>query len=153
MDHWRGRSTAVRVAILGLLASSLTALGVVSSLTSSAQAAASCPADGCAVTIDAHDFTSGAALTNFTYVINKDNSRYIDPLTGPADPFPQYTTTESNSPIVRVGDQDRDTVTLPPGRYLISVRSLDHKMWGKHITLPDDAAADGTLTTRIDLTT
>ena len=25
-------------------------------------------------------------------------------------------------------------------------------MWGKHITLPDDAAADGTLTARIDLT-
>ena len=32
------------------------------------------------------------------------------------------------------------------------MRSLDHKMWGAYFTLPDDAADDGTLTVRIDLT-
>jgi large repetitive protein len=109
---------------------------------------------GCSVTIDAHDFTSGAPLENFNYIINADNSRYINPATRqPVDPFPRYVTTESNSPIVREGDQTRRTVNLPDGRYLISVRSLDHKMWGKHITLPADAADDGTLTAQIDLTT
>ena len=41
---------------------------------------------------------------------------------------------------------------LPDGRYLISVRSLDHKMWGAYITLPDDAADNGTLTVPVALT-
>ena len=52
---------------------------------------------------------------------------------------PGVAPTESNSPVVALGDQDSPTVTLPDGRYLISIRSPDHKMWGKHITLPDDA--------------
>jgi hypothetical protein len=120
---------------------------------SPAHAATSCPTDGCAVTVDARDFGSHAALPRFNYIINVDNTRFIDPRTRqPKDPFPKYVTTESNSPIVREGNEDRKTVTLPPGRYLISVRAPDHKMWGKHITLPDDAAADGTLTAQIDLT-
>jgi hypothetical protein len=93
MDRRRGRATAARIAVLGVLASLLTALPVASSATTPARAAASCPAGGCAV-----------------------------------------------------------TVNLPAGRYLITVRSLDHKMWGSYITLPDDAAADGSLTQRIDLT-
>src|SRR5215470_9209798 len=53
MDRWRGRSMAARVAILGVLASLLTALPVASSVTTSAHAADTCPADGCAVTVDA----------------------------------------------------------------------------------------------------
>src|SRR5262249_56394069 len=51
-----------------------------------------------------------------------------------------------------VASPDTTKVTLRGGRYRISVRSLDHKMWGSYIALPDDAAADGTLTSRIDLT-
>ena len=51
MDRWRGRSMAARVAILGVLASLLTALPVASSVTAPARAAATCPADGCAVTV------------------------------------------------------------------------------------------------------
>src|SRR5215468_10699877 len=144
VDHWRGRSTAARVAILGLLASCVTALGVASSGTSPAQAASSCPAGGCAVTVDARDFASGSPLANFNFIINDDNSK------PPSDP--QALSTESYTPVVAQGDQDRATVNLKPGKYLITVRSLDHKMWGTYITLPDDAAADGTLTTRVDLT-
>ncbi|MDQ2935213.1 MAG: hypothetical protein M3R49_09610, partial [Chloroflexota bacterium] len=108
-------------------------------------AASACPVTGCVITVDARDFGSGSPLASFTYIINLDNTKL------PNDPL--ASNTESNSPIVREGDQDRATVTLPAGRYLISVRSLGHKMWGKHITLPDDAATDGTLTVRIDLTT
>jgi len=144
VDHWRGRSAAARVAILGVLASCLTALGVAPSVTTPAQAAASCPADGCAVTVDAHDFASGNPLANFNYIVNRDNTKL------PSDPL--ALNSESHTPIVAEGNQDRNTVNLQPGRYLISVRSLDHKMWGSYITLPDDAAADGTLTARVDLT-
>lgn len=99
-------------------------------------APATCGAGGCAVTVDARDFTSGDPLASFSYIVNVDNTKL------PNDPL--ALNTESNSPIVRVGDQDRRTVNLPDGRYLISVRSLDHKMWGAHITLPRDAADDGT---------
>src|SRR5262249_19265145 len=143
-NHWRGRSTAARGAILALLASFLTALGVASSGTSPAQAAASCPDAGCAVTVDAHDFASGDALTNFTFIVNKDNTKL------PSDSL--ALSSESYTPIVATGDQDRATVDLQPGRYLITVRSLDHKMWATYVTLPDDAAADGSFTARIDLT-
>ena len=101
-------------------------------------------AGSCTVTIDARDFASGDALTNFTYIINVDNTKL------PNDP--KSLSTESNSAIVRTGDQSRTSFALPNGRYLITVRSLNHKMWGKHITLPDQAANDGTLTARIELT-
>src|SRR5215472_1928521 len=39
VDHWRGRSTVARVAVLGVLASLLTALPVASSVTTPARAA------------------------------------------------------------------------------------------------------------------
>jgi hypothetical protein len=114
-------------------------------LTPHARAAASCPAGGCAVTVDARDFASGNPLASFNYIVNVDNAKL------PNDPL--AVNSESNSPIVREGDQSRNTVDLPPGRYLISVRAVDHKMWGAYINLPADAAADGSLTERIDLTT
>ena len=140
VDQWRGRSMTARVAILGVL----TALPVASSVTTPARAAASCPADGCAVTVDAHDFASGNPLANFSFIVNDDNSKL------PSDPL--SLSTESYTPVVAEGNQGRKTVNLPAGRYLITVRSLDHKMWGTYIDLPGDAAADGSLTQRVDLT-
>jgi len=83
---------AARVAILGVLASCLTALGVASSGTSPAHAASSCPADGCAVTVDAHDFASGNPLANFNYIVHDDNTKL------PSDPL--ALSTESYTPIV-----------------------------------------------------
>jgi hypothetical protein len=71
-------------------------------------APATCGAGGCAVTVDARDFTSGDPLASFTYIVNVDNTKL------PNDPL--ALNTESNSPIVRVGDQDRRTVNLPDGQ-------------------------------------
>src|SRR5215813_2766012 len=143
-DHWRGRSTVARVAVLGVLAGLLTAVPMALSVATPARAATSCPADGCAVTVDAHDFASGNPLANFNFIVNNDNSKL------PSDPL--ALSTESYTPLVAEGNQDRATVNLPAGRYLITARSFDHKMWGNYITLPDDAAADGTLNVRVDLT-
>ena len=109
-----------------------------------AKAATTCGA-GCHVTVNGLDFSSGAALTSFNFIVNVDNSKL------PSDPL--SLSTESNSPIVATGDQDHRTVTLPEGRYLISMRSLDHKMWGNYITLPGDADASGNLTVNMELTT
>jgi hypothetical protein len=138
----RRRSLVARLAAPCLLAALLVPLSVVSS--TPAHAAALCPPAGCAVTVDARDFPTGAPLASFTYIVNLDNTKL------PSDPL--ALNTQSNSPVVREGDQDRATVHLPAGRYLISARSLDHKMWGTYITLPDDADAAGNLTARVDLT-
>jgi Polysaccharide lyase family 4, domain II len=118
-----------------------------------AQAATVCPGvdtahpDGmCTVTVNGIDFSTGAPLASFNFIVNVDNSKL------PSDPL--SLSTESNSPIVATGNQDHRTVTLPGAqRYLISVRSLDHKMWGNYITLPDDANASGSLTVTVALTT
>jgi hypothetical protein len=123
---------------------------------------ASCGA-GCAVTVAAFRPSSpnadpnvggglgiGAALESFTFDVNVDNTRL------PNDPDPKMRNgvapTESFTPLVAVGDQTRNTVTLPNGRYLISVRAPDRKMWGRLITLPNDANPDGTLAVNVVLT-
>src|SRR5690242_7370155 len=109
-----------------------------------AAAATACPDGGCAVTVDVRDFPTAQPLATFNYLINLDNTRLAsDPLA---------LSTESNSPIVAEGNQDRTTVHLPAGRYLVSARSLDHKMWGAYVTLPNPATADGSATARVDLT-
>jgi hypothetical protein len=137
--------TAIVLVLVGLLPGLLSLAPPLAAR--AAAAPATCGTGGagsCSVTVDARDFATGTPLTNFSYIVNADNTKQ------PNDPL--ALNTESNSPIVRGGDQTRKMVSLPNGRYLISVRALGHKMWGRHITLPNDAANDGTLTVRIDLT-
>jgi hypothetical protein len=105
----------------------------------------------------ARDYASHSNLANYNFIVNLDNSRFITPPTPtrpatPADPFSKYVTTESNSPIVAEGSDSHPTVHLDAGRYLISVRSLDHKLWGQYITLPNDANSSGDLNITVDLT-
>jgi hypothetical protein len=144
------RHLTARAAVLVFVGGLLPPVVVLAIVVPQAQAATSCPAAGCAVTVDARDFATardnpaGGQLANFNYIINVDNTKL------PNDPL--ALSTESNSPIVAEGNETRRTVNLPAGRYLISVRSLNHKMWGQHITLPNPATADGALTARIDLT-
>jgi hypothetical protein len=137
----------LRALIVLLLAGMLPALVSLSpSLAPRAKAATTCPSGGCAVTVNAFNLEGHTPLANFNYIINKDNTKL------PTDPL--ALSTESNSPVVAEGNQGRRTVNLPAGRYLISVRSLDHKMWGQHVTLPnpDPASTDGSVTANIDLT-
>jgi Polysaccharide lyase family 4, domain II len=93
---------------------------------------------GSTITLHATEYPSGDTLTTFTYLVNVDNARdahAVNPLDRPG-----IAPTESNSPIVAEGDESSATTPdLPDGRYLISLRSPDHKLWGKHITLPRDA--------------
>ena len=110
-------------------------------------AAASCPVapdPGCSVTIDARDFATGTPLHGVQLPDQPGQHQAAD------DPL--ALSTESNSPIVREGNEGHAATRLPAGRYLISVRARDHKMWGQHITLPNPATADGSLIAHIDLT-
>jgi hypothetical protein len=97
------------------------------------------------------DGSQGAALPNYTFTVNLDNS----PSTDNPDPQkrPGFAPIPSHSPTVAVGDQDHATLTLPDNvdvdgnptyeRYLISIRAPDHKLWGKWVELPKDAANGG----------
>ena len=118
--------------VAGVVASFVPALAV--SLVPHAPLHPSCGSGGCAVTIDARDFRTGNPLTHFSYIINVDNTKL------PNDPT--SLSTESNSPIVRGGQPEPRHGHLA-GRSLPRSRSasLDHKMWGAYITLPDDATA------------
>jgi hypothetical protein len=89
------------------------------------------------VTVSAHDFGTNAPLSDFTYIVNEDNVG--DPSSPNPSDRPSIHPTESHSKLVAQGDQAHATATLPDGKYLISIRSPEHKIWGKHITLPDDA--------------
>jgi large repetitive protein len=148
-------ATVARVAVVGVFLAMLQAVVSLSpALVSPAHAAASCPAGGCAVTINGLDFATSTPLATYNFTVNLDNTRYVTPATRqPVDPFPKHVTTESNSPIVAEGNQTSRTVHLGAGRYLVSMRSHDHKMWGNYLTLPADAAADGTLAVTVALTT
>jgi large repetitive protein len=144
------RTRRPRVAVasaLAVAAASLVSLAGQTQVAAPAAAApASCGDPGCVVTVHAKDLNSAPGdpdLNNFTFIVNDDNTKL------PGDTL--ALNTESHSPLVATGDQDDNHVTLPDGRYLISVRAPDHKMWGAYITLPDDAADDGTLSTTVEL--
>ena len=92
-------------------------------------------AHGSRIALHAQEYPGGAGLDQFTYLVNIDNAR--DPHAGAVLDRTGVAPTESNSPIVAEGDQGSATTPdLAPGRYLISVRSPSHKLWGKHVTIP-----------------
>ena len=65
----------------------------------------------------------GTPLANFNYIINVDNTKLPE--------RPARAEHGEQQPDRRArATRTARTVTLPDGRYLVSVRSLDHKMWG-----------------------
>src|ERR1700750_3360706 len=103
----RERRPAALIAELAVMAVGAALFSAIACAGSTAAAATSCPAAGCALTVDARDYPTGNPLANFTYLVNKDNTKLAsDPLA---------LSTESNSPVLAEGDQDRATVTLPAG--------------------------------------
>ena len=103
-------------------------------------------ARGSTITVHAQDLDSGNPLSTFTYLVNVDNAR--DPHAAAVLDRTGIAPTESNSPIAAEGDEGSATTPdLAPGRYLLSVRSPGHKMWGKHVTI-GSADADVTVALR-----
>lgn len=139
-----------------------------------------CPAGGCTVTIRAFKpanpdadpgvgvgLGKGDPLPAYNFIVNADNSALplgaiqADGSTVDHQHANGYAHTESYSPIVREGGcstlacngpTDRQTVKLPTGRYLITVRAPDRKLWGQLITLPRDADSAGSLSADVVLT-
>jgi hypothetical protein len=98
--------------------------------------------------------TKGQAVTSFKYLINIDNTGTTDqkpnPTTGalpaactPADPsypanclWPSIAGLSSSSPVLTQGTEADFPLTLPAGRYLISVLADGYKLDGAHVTIP-----------------
>jgi len=130
------------VAVLALVAAALVPL--VSQTASPVAAAPASCGGGCQVTVNATDFASGNALPDYSFIVSVDNTK------APTDEL--ALSTKSFSPTVATGSKASPSVSLPDGRYLITVRAPDHKMWGVYVNLPADAANDGTLSTTVALT-
>jgi hypothetical protein len=85
-------------------------------------------------------------ITGFRYLVNRDNTG--DPSDSDPSLHPGVHPMESHSPVVETGEITGDTarLTLPEGRYLITVldtpagaAATAHKIWGVHVRLPEDA--------------
>jgi hypothetical protein len=84
----------------------------------------------------------GPGLDKFSYLVSVDNTRLSRDAAHP-ERQNGIAPTESNSPNIAVGDDGHNTVGLPDGRYLISMRSPDHQMWGQHVTVSGGACTAG----------
>jgi len=99
-----------------------------------------------------YGISKGNAITQFKYIINVDNSgtteqRSAEPGSGCSTADPGYPGScnwvsiagvASSSPIYTQGDQSDfgGGITLPDGRYLISVLADNYKIDGAHFTVP-----------------
>lgn len=91
------------------------------------------------------DLTSNAAIPAFSYLINDDNAN--DPFHPDPARHPGVAPMASHSPIVGAGRETTASgISLPDGRYLISVRAAGYKLWGRHIRIAGGIItdADGT---------
>ena len=102
--------------------------------------------------------TKGYPIATYKFLINVDNTGTPTQPSGPGfgcdptDPgfpdscdWPSVRTVPGAAPIFTQGDQtilDNDTsISVPPGKYLISVLSETYKMGGKHFTVTGDGTA------------
>jgi large repetitive protein len=79
------------------------------------------------------DVETNNVINNFDFVINEDN------VGDPDDPnnMPSIRPGASHSPVVMSGDQSNaNNLSLPDGKYLVSVDAEGYKLGGKHFTDP-----------------
>jgi hypothetical protein len=121
------------------LTAALAALALAVVLVAGTRSAGAAPGDPTqTLTVNAFELApnggQGAPVDSFTFVVNVDNAG--DP--NDPDPLkrPGIKAIESHSATVAEGDDSHRTVTVPnPGKYLISIRSPDHKMWGQYVSV------------------
>jgi hypothetical protein len=144
MKRWEAATDAATVAASPMQAArrtwafvlSVLALAVAMVLIAGGAPAGASSSATAQITVQAYDLATGNDLPAFTYIVNVNNAG--DPSS--PDPLQQpQIGTQSQVPLVAVGDQGSKTATLEPGKYLISVRAPDHKIWGAYVTLPQDA--------------
>jgi hypothetical protein len=103
------------------------------------------------VTIAPRDRATGSLIADFRYIINEDIAHDNASITAPA----------SYSPLIATGDNTNASVTLPAGKYLVTVLAghlpdplgdgfvSPYKMWGQHFTI--DASSPSSMTVNVDM--
>lgn len=91
------------------------------------------------LTVNVFEFGADRPIADFKFIVNQDTA---------GDPFhPEHGNQLSPKaaticcPVVATGDADQHTVSLPPGKYLVSVLAPGYKLGGNWVTL----SADGEL--------
>ena len=81
------------------------------------------------------DIESSAPINDFTYLISKNNAARR---TDPVSERPGVRPTPSYIPPVAAGNNGSATgISLPDGRYLVTVKAPGYKLWGKHFETGD----------------
>lgn len=89
------------------------------------------------LTVYVREAGSGTILRDFRFLVNLDNVG--DPQSPYQADWPSLRSTASHSPVVATGDALSPTVTLPAGRYLVSVLAPGHKLGGAHVQVVGQA--------------
>lgn len=98
------------------------------------------------LSITVNEVGSGLPLTDFKFIVNEDNVG--DPQTelpvDERDPskFPSLRPGASHSPVVAAGDSQKPAVSLPPGKYIVSVLSPGYKIGGIWVTVNGNTSVD-----------
>ncbi|MEW6172529.1 MAG: IPT/TIG domain-containing protein [Bacillota bacterium] len=80
---------------------------------------------------------TGTPITSFKFIVNEDDVG--DQSKPNLDNWPSFQYGASHSPVVATGNSDRPTVSLPAGKYLVSILAPDHKPGGDWINLNGDS--------------
>lgn len=140
--------------LIAIVAALAAVIGLVSASTPTPAAAA--PPDSTTLMVNVVDHDTSAAITEFEYIINIDDTgtteqRNADPGSGCHPTDPQYPSScnwtsiagvpSGSSPVYTQGDQDDfgAGIDIPPGDYLISVNDPhnNYRLDGLHFTIPD----------------
>ena len=88
-------------------------------------------AQGSTVTLNVIEFGTNNPITTYTFLVSEDNTG--DP-SNPSN-LPSLTPMASHSPVVMTGSSASPSISLPNGRYLITVRADGYKLGGEHVTI------------------
>jgi hypothetical protein len=97
------------------------------------------------ITIVVRDLTTGNSIPEFKFIINLNNvgDPQVEKPVNDRDPslFPSLRPPDSHSPVVAVGEDNGSStveVTLPVGKYLVSILAPGYKMGGNWVTVTAD---------------
>lgn len=86
-----------------------------------------------ALSINVQEITQGTPITDYKYIINFDNTG--NPFDQDSSNWPSLRPSASHSPVVAVGDSSTSVISIPEGKYLVTVRAPGYKLGGTHVTV------------------
>lgn len=93
--------------------------------------------------VDVFEVGTGLSLTDFKFIVNEDNTGdpQVDIPPQQRDPgkFPSLRPGASHSPVVSAGDSANPVVSVPAGKYIVSVLAPGYKMGGTWVNLQGNA--------------